>query len=775
MRHDPHAHDFTPVQVLQPMPAPMPYGYALPPQPEGPPGLLSFVDNLLQHARLAGGVLLAALVAGVLYLVVTPPVWQSDALLQIDASGPRALATSLAQVQAGPQPPQGFVQGELEILRSREIVARAIQQTNADLDVAVDSRMPVIGAWWARRFAAGATKPVDAPLPGLEQWAWGGERLRVAQLVVPRARFGEPLWIEAVRDGWVLRDEDERALARGRLGEVVSFSLDGAPARVQIAEIAARDGTRFRLVPSDPGVVYDNTLMALKIEEAGRQSGVIRVSYADTDAAFAKSFVDALTAAYLDHHLKVRSSEASRALAFLEGQLPAVKQELDRAEEALDAYRTGNATIDVAQENENALRRISDLERQRVEIEMRQQQLAQRFTPNHPDVQALARQGATVAAAIGALRGQMRQAPRQEKDVVRLQRNVQVNTQLYTAMLNNAQELRVAQAGMTGNARLVDPAGVQSRPVKPRAGTVLAITAALGLIAALLAVLAARVLRPTLRTSEELEHETGIATLAAIPESPRQRTLMRGPRLWRARLQQRLLAVRSPSEPAVEGLRALRNSVTMRAERTLVDGAPRGSVALVTSSTSEAGKSFVAANLAVLMAAADRRVLLVDADLRAPRLHAYFGVDRDRPGLADVLDGRATLDDAILRDVLPGLDLLLTGHVTESPGELLLQPRFEKLLDALRASHSQVLIDSAPVLPVGDTLALGRLADATYVVVRSEANTQREVRDTIRRLESVGTRIDGLVLNGVKRGRLGNVPYRGYFMPDAELRGVATR
>jgi tyrosine-protein kinase Etk/Wzc len=398
---------------------------------------------------------------------------------------------------------------------------------------------------------------------------------------------------------------------------------------------------------------------------------------------------------------------------------------------------------------------------------MRREQLAQRYTSAYPEAISLQRQLAQVNGAINSLRSQMRQTPRQERDIGRLQRDVQVNQQLYTAMMNNAQELRIATAGMAGNARLVDAAGVLPLPVRPRAGTVLPVSMAVGLVLAMLAVVMARLLRPTVRTAEELERESGLHALTAIPESAQQRALMRSRRLWRSRAQPPLLALRMPAEPAVESLRSLRNSLALHERDDEI-----GTSVLITAATTEAGKSFVAANLATLTAAAGRRVCLVDLDLRAPRVHTYFGIDRDRIGLIDVVAERCSLDEAIVHDVLPGLDLLLPGRVLTSPGELLMQPRFEALMAELARKYGQVVIDSAPVLPVGDTLAIGRLADITYLVVRSEANSHREVRDAVRRLEAAGVAVDGLVLNGVKRGRLGNMPYRGYFPRDIEVHGV---
>ncbi len=760
-------HDIAPLPVLSPVPM-VPTIHMVPPigtaPPVSQPGFLSLADHLLQHMRLFGAVWLAVLVAGLLYLLVAAPVYRAETLVQIDSRGPRSLASNMAQAQPGNVntnfAPIGYIQGELEILRSRDLVGRAIDKTRADLDVSVASRMPGLGDWYARRFARNAAAPVPPPfdVPFVRDFSWGGEKLRVAQITVPRVQFGEPMWLNATGTGWVLFDDDDQRLAEGGVGAAVNFQIQGEPAMLQVAHLDALPGTRFKLVANNPVAVYDEMARNLKIEEAGRSSGVIRVSLNDTDPRFAAGFLDALTAAYLAHHQQIHSAEATQALKFLESQLPGIKRELDRAEEALGQYRTGANTMNVLQEHDSALNRMAELEKQRVQLELRRQQLAQRFTANYPEAISVNKQLGLVSAELGKLRGEMRRAPKQEKDTTRLQRDVAVNTQLYTALLNQSQELRVAQAGMTGNARLVDAAGVLSEPVKPRAGTVLSAAAGIGFVLALGSVLLARALRPTVRSTDDMERHGVLQTLVSVPESPRQAALMNGRRLWRTRAQPRLLALHAPTDPAIESLRSLRN-VTQRS------GDADHSSVLITAATPEAGKSFVAANLAVLKAATGRRVLLVDLDLRAPRLHAYFGVDRDRVGLIDVIAERVSANEAIVSDVLPGLDLLLPGRILGNPGELLMQPRFEALIAELRHRYAHVLIDSAPILPVGDSLALGRMVDTTYLVVRSEVNTFREVRDAVRRLESAGVGVDGLILNGVKRGRLGGMPYRSYYLP----------
>jgi tyrosine-protein kinase Etk/Wzc len=745
--------------VMQPMSlAPAGMTAMVPALPPGPSPLLTVADNLLQHRRLFIGLFLLALLLGLLYLLSSPPVYRADTLLQMQPKSGRPLTASLPQLQQQGELPQGFVQGELEILRSREILQQAITQTQADLDIAVANRFPIIGDWYARGAGQRGAQAGEPPLPldWLEGFSWGGEVLRLGRLDVPPRFHGQPftLFIQDAQR-WALQDADGVAVAQGSVGEPAHFTLGGQPAMLHVAQMSGKPGTPFTVVAQDPAAVVEQVLRNLQVVEAGRESGVVRISLTDTNPRFAASFLDALTAAYLEHDQRVRTAEATRSLRFLEGQMPAVKRELDRAEEALDRYRTGNNTVNLGQETESTLRRISELEGQRTAVEMRRDQFIQRFTPEHPDAIAMQRQLATIAGTLQNLRGQLRQAPRQEKDVVRLQRDVQVNTQLYTALLNNAQELRVAQAGMGGGARLIDPAGVTPLPVRPQPVAVMSVAGGLGLVLALAGVTLACVLRPTVRTADDLESQTGLNTRAAIPESPRQRALMS--RSWFSRTRPRLLAMDEPADPAVESLRGLRTSLA------LSHPDQRCNTVLITAATASVGKSFVAANLAALTAAAGGRVLLMDLDLRVPRLHTYLGLDRHHDGLTDVLAERCELKDAIIQEVLPGLDVLLPGRRSSHPGELLLSERFERLQEKIEANYDSVIIDSAPVLPVGDTLAVARWAATTFLVARSESSSVREVRDAARRLESAGVVVDGLILNGVKRGRLAAVPYSAYF------------
>lgn len=128
--------------------------------------------------------------------------------------------------------------------------------------------------------------------------------------------------------------------------------------------------------------------------------------------------------------------------------------------------------------------------------------------------------------------------------------------------------------------------------------------------------------------------------------------------------------------------------------------------------------------------------------------------------------GAQRFDDVVYKvDVLDGnLDVLPAGSIPPNPGELLLNERFTELVRSIQDRYDYLIFDSAPVLPVGDTLAVTRIADAVFMVVRSECSTFGEVRDAVSKLESVGSSVKGMIFNGVKRRRIGyGYAYRYYY------------
>jgi len=293
-------------------------------------------------------------------------------------------------------------------------------------------------------------------------------------------------------------------------------------------------------------------------------------------------------------------------------------------------------------------------------------------------------------------------------------------------------ELQVESALQQGTARLVAAATVPDRAASPaplRTGiTAVVFGAMLGVALAL----AREYLDDSVRSADDLAG-VDVPILASIPA-------VSG---WKSEADAQVVSLDAPTSRAAEVFRTLRTSLEFLAMERDV------SVIHVTSPGQSEGKSATVANLAVALARAGRQVVMVDCDLRRPRLHEYFGTSNDI-GLTSVMAGKAALPNAVVP--VPDLSrvlLLPAGPVPGNPSELLGGARTGNLIDALRGDRTIVLVDSPPVLPVTDALLISRHADATLVVCRAGQSTRRQVRRTIELLSGVKATLAGLVVNGV--------------------------
>src|SRR5690625_3171840 len=251
-----------------------------------------------------------------------------------------------------------------------------------------------------------------------------------------------------------------------------------------------------------------------------------------------------------------------------------------------------------------------DLENRRLELEMKRNEMQQRYTVNHPMLRALNQQLGQLQKASDQLGGMIDTLPQSQRDLLRLERDAQVNTQLYISLLNNAQALRVAEAGTIGNVRIIDFAVVPERAVKPKRALIAAASALLGLMLGIIAAFVRRFLRPAVQSAEQLEHRLGLTNYVSLPESQAQRRFRvavpgRRPRPDRGAL---VLAHTQPQDPVIESLRSLRTGLSFA----LLGSA--GKAIAITGATAGVGKSFISVNLGAVLASADQNVLVLDTD-----------------------------------------------------------------------------------------------------------------------------------------------------------------
>ena len=207
-----------------------------------------------------------------------------------------------------------------------------------------------------------------------------------------------------------------------------------------------------------------------------------------------------------------------------------------------------------------------------------------------------------------------------------------------------------------------------------------------------------------------------------------------------------VLAVSDPTDPAIESLRSLRTALQFA----MLDAA--SNIVLITGPTPGIGKSFTSVNFAAVLGAADKRVLLVDADLRKGHLNQYFGQRRER-GLSEVLSGSVPLSEALRKNVAPNVDFLSTGTLPPNPAEMLMSPGTQALMTQLAALYDLVIIDTPPVLAASDTAILAPLAGAVFLVARAEQSTLPEIQESTKRLQQTGVMIRGIIFNDLNTNK----------------------
>lgn len=705
---------------------------------------------LLEYKWLILAVTFFAVFIGAVVAFVSTPIYRADGLVQVqDSKGPKGGLAALRDVEAV-LGENSSVTAELEILRSRMILGRVVDRLRLDIRATPDY-LPVFGRALARRYSG--DQPA-APLLGLDSYAWGGERIAVQTLELPSYLVGLPLTLVAGTDqSYRLFDDQGQYLLDGIVGQPAS-SAD-RKTTVFVAELVARPGTRFDLARISQIQAIADLRDDLEVRERARQSNVIEAAYSDSDRAEAERLLNEVLNAYVRQNVEYRSAEADATLAFLEKQLPELKGQLDTAEAAYNDYRQTRGSVDLTLETQSVLTSIVKVDADIVELQQKRDELRQRFTAEHPQVKAIDSQLGRLRGVRGTLDKDVNRLPDTQQTALRLRRDVEVATALYTNLLNSAQQLRVARAGTVGDVRIIDAAATAPLPVAPRKALILLLSGVLGVLGALGLVWAIRSLRVVVEDPQTIERELSLPVYATVPASKDEAVLSRA--IARGKMDKgQLLAIANPDDDAMESLRSLRTTLHFA-----LLGAQKGSV-LITGPAPGVGKSFITKNLAAVLAQAGKRVIVVDADLRKGHINKAFGMERGM-GVSDYVMGIIPLCDIVVPTGIDNFRLVTTGQIPPNPSELLMHPRFAEMLAELETQCDVLIVDAPPVLAVSDAAIIGRQVGATLLVARAGRHPIRELEQAIKRFDQAGVEVKGFVFNGFdlsrQRHRFG---YEGY-------------
>ncbi|EON18955.1 hypothetical protein C265_16027 [Cupriavidus sp. GA3-3] len=670
------------------------------------------------------------LLAGIAYALFTRPLYRSDILIQVEPSSIGTRSTSDDPKLTSEIKPD--TTSEIQVLNSRMVVSRAVEKLKLYIE-AGPRYVPVIGWWLAAR-----TDGLSHPLGG---YVYGAERIDVAMFDVPASQQGKAFVLTLGHEGAYVLSlpgswDAPLLMLHGKVGMPLHAETLHGPIDLLVRAADGEPGASFSIRRYSEIATTEWLQRTMAIGERGKQSSIIGVALDSVDPVRASQILNEVGKEYVEQNVRRRSEEADKSIRFLDEQLPQLKRQLEESESRYNAFRAQQGTVDTSQEARALLQQSVEAETRVVDLRQKRQELSIRYTDKHPALLALDGQLQGAMAELSVIEARTRRLPLIEQKVLQLQRNMQVDTELYTSRLNARQQLTLVRAGKVANVRLIDPATPPETPIMPRRGVAVGGSLLTGLLAGVVLAVLRRRVAGTVQDREEIEAGTGLPVYATVPRSRLTSDFRPAwPRMLAGSTDRTLLP-----DAAIESLRAVRTTLHFA-----LNDAPNR-VVLITGPTGGVGKSFVAANLATLAGASKRRVLLIDADLRNGVLHKRFHVDRG-PGLAEVIAGTSRYEDVLRHDVSHGLDFLATGWHMSGPSELLLQPELATLVQRVAGQYDMVVLDGPPLLPVADALVLGRMAGTVFIVARHRVTTVEQIDESTRRLAQADVAVRGVIFN----------------------------
>jgi len=718
--------------------------FAMPPVPETQAETGISLDAMLRVLWFEKWILIAALTSsiglGMLYFLTAQPIYIADALVQVETEESSSLSSAISSEMAkltgvGTEAP---VDAEMQLLKSRLVLGQVVDSRNMELK-AEPSYLPVFGRALARRGL------VQEQIPRV---------IEMQDLVVPKALLGETLIITKEAEGFALREDgSDTVLLRGKVGTRAIAQTSLGEIQIFLSVLNGKVGSQFEVKRVPWLQVIAGMQLQVQVTEKGADSGMLSVTAEATDADAARDVANQIVTIYQRQNVERKSAEAANQLKFVEDQLPRVREQLARAEAAVNDFRLKNGSVDLTKETEIVLSSSVDLESKRLDLEQQLSQLRTKFTGGHPAIQTVQAQLSQIAASQKRVANSIKSLPSTQQELLQLSRDVQVNNALYTSLLNSSQELQVVKAGTVGNVRIIDKAVTPIEAARPQLGLIVALSVLLGGFVGIVTVLIRAALNPGVNDPAEVEQALGLPTFAAIPFSDLQRKLLAGLRRGKVAT---LLAKSDPTDQAIEALRNLRASLHFA----MLDAPNK--IIMLTGPAPGLGKSFVCINLGYVLAATGKRILVIDADMRRGRLHTYLGGDRGL-GLSDYLTSTAKFEEVIRKvDGEASLDLITTGKLPPNPAELLLTDRLAALLSQAEGLYDYVIVDTPPILAVTDAAIVGRLAGCNLLLLKAAAHPIRIIQESCDRLTKAGVNVKGILFNQVGAGRSARYGYYGY-------------
>lgn len=487
------------------------------------------------------------------------------------------------------------------------------------------------------------------------------------------------------------------------------------------------------------------------------ETSVLSIKFCNRDKTLASAILQTLTDVMIENNLKFQQTKLHSAKNFLISQLDIRKQSLRQAESRLQKYNENNSSFSIPHEMNNCLNQLTALTTEKIKLESEQRSLAEKegllnekiaenanapfsiIQPWKAELQPISIEKFSmdvqlkgVDSEINSLTQKLKKLAPKEFEFNRLKQELEIENEMYTEFIRSLEQIKLEEASQIPTIRIIEPAETKNRPVYPVPEKTVPIAATIGLILGLLIALVLEYFDNKLRTPKEIEKITGWPRLGVIPiiqeidgQSGRTESLI----------------TLSPKSHVTESFQILRTNIHYSSFDKAIQ------TMLISSCIMGEGKTTVISNLAIAYARLGKKVVLIDSDMRKPKIHKTFKFE-NRIGLTNILVDKMPYQNVVHPVTeLPNLSIITSGPIPPNPVELLESHSFKELVDTLKQNFDLILFDAPPLTAVTDAAILAHKLDGFMFDIDINVCPRLALKQIYELTKNLKIKVLGYVLN----------------------------